>query len=234
MVRATAPLPTWLLLGLVAACAEGAAPPEGSTPAARSLPVADVMVRALEAGPPEARLVLLLHGGRFEAATWQELGTLDRIAAAGFRAVAVDLPGFGATPPTGVAHPDFLAELLSALDQRPAVVVTPSMSGGFSLPLLARAPERFAGLVALAPVGIEEQAGALAAVDVPALLIWGSDDGVVPLPLAERLQSALSGSELIVLEGAGHPAYLEQPEPFHDALIGFLARALGAPRAAGS
>ncbi|HVS14135.1 MAG TPA: alpha/beta hydrolase [Thermoanaerobaculia bacterium] len=227
------PLPTrslrWLLPGLLAACAQGREPAAEGPPRVRSLPVADVVVHALEAGPAEGRLVLLLHGGRFEAATWQQLGTLERVAAAGFRAVAVDLPGFGATPRSELAPADLLAQLLDTLDERPAVVVTPSMSGRFSLPLLARSPERFAGLVALAPVGIEEHADALAAIEAPALLVWGSDDGVVALPLGERLHSALRGSELIVLEGAGHPAYLEQPEAFHRGLLEFLSRALAAP-----
>ncbi len=68
------------------------------------------------AGPEGARSVLLLHGASFHSGTWQELGTLDRLADEGYRAVAIDLPGYGRSKSARVDPGQFLAELLPVLD----------------------------------------------------------------------------------------------------------------------
>lgn len=41
---------------------------------------------------PGSRNVLLLHGVKYSAQTWQDLGTLSLLAGAGYRVAAVDLP----------------------------------------------------------------------------------------------------------------------------------------------
>lgn len=81
------------------------------------------------------------------------------LAAAGtYRAVAVDLPGHGATGGAPLPPPErgpFLAQLLRAVGaQPPVVLVTPSMSCSYALPFLEGHARELAAWVAVAPVGL--------------------------------------------------------------------------------
>ncbi|MGB5096626.1 MAG: alpha/beta hydrolase, partial [Porticoccaceae bacterium] len=42
------------------------------------------------------------------------------------------------------------------------------------------------------------------------LLVWGASDRLTPLPYAEAFKKGIAGSELIVVEKAGHMLPLEQ------------------------
>ncbi|MBY0398812.1 alpha/beta hydrolase [Myxococcota bacterium] len=90
-------------------------------------------------------------------------------------------------------------------------------------PYAAAPPTKtIAGLVALAPVGIPRFEGALASLQLPTLIVWGSEDRVVPVALTERMHALVAGSRLVLLEGAGHASYLDEPEAIHAALFEFL------------
>lgn len=54
----------------------------------------------------------------------------------------------------------------------------------------------------------------LGEIDVPTTLVWGADDGVLPLSYGEALHQAIRGSSLCVLEGAAHIPHMQQPERF--------------------
>lgn len=59
-------------------------------------------------------------------------------------------------------------------------------------------------------------------VDRPALVIWGDQDRLVDPRLAPRLAGTLPDARLLVLEGVGHVAMLEEPEPTARAVLGLL------------
>jgi pimeloyl-ACP methyl ester carboxylesterase len=58
----------------------------------------------------------------------------------------------------------------------------------------------------------------------PTLLIWGDRDRAVGLSSAEQLQRFLPQSSLIVIPGAGHIAFEEQPDVCNRAMQEWLAR----------
>jgi haloalkane dehalogenase len=70
--------------------------------------------------------------------------------------------------------------------------------------------------------------GCLAALGVPALLIWGEDDPFAPLAGARRLQRELGDARLEVVPGTGHFVFDDAPEATA-ALVADFLRELDAP-----
>jgi pimeloyl-ACP methyl ester carboxylesterase len=64
----------------------------------------------------------------------------------------------------------------------------------------------------------------LRTVKVPTLIIVGEEDTLTPPQLSVDMHSAISGSELLRIGGAGHMPNFEQPAAFNDALGSFLNR----------
>jgi pimeloyl-ACP methyl ester carboxylesterase len=220
-----------LAVGLVAEPRPAGASPEDAAPAVHSQrgEVGTVKLHWLEAGPADGLSVLLLHGARFHSGTWQQLGTLEKLAKEGFHAVALDLPGYGASPaPPPGARLD-LAAFIAAQKLGKPVVLSPSMSGKVSLPLVTGHPEQVAGFIAVAPVELAAYESKLRKLALPTLIVWGEKDDVVPIAQANALHTWVKDSQLVILSGARHPCYLDRPDEFHAALIAFL-RPLAAHR----
>jgi len=124
------------------------------------LELAGYRTRALElegVGPP----ILLLHGFADSADTWRH--TLDLLARQGHRALAVDLPGFGTASRLLSGEP-ILSQLdrfaTSALEYltgegESAVVAGNSLGGCLALRMAERAELPLAGVVPVAPAGLD-------------------------------------------------------------------------------
>jgi pimeloyl-ACP methyl ester carboxylesterase len=61
-------------------------------------------------------------------------------------------------------------------------------------------------------------------IDVPTLLIAGSDDKTASPKVMERMAKEIGGAEFIVLEGCGHLGPMDQPEAFNKAVEAFLKK----------
>ncbi|XP_061203035.1 protein ABHD14A isoform X2 [Neopsephotus bourkii] len=193
-----------------------------------------VFYREVSAGPqgsgtagPGRPDVLFLHGQAFTSKTWEALGTLALLAGEGYRAVAIDLPGYGDSPPTETVatvqgRVAFLDHVLRELGMQRPVLVSPSMSGRFVLPFLLAHGDQLAGFVPIAPVGTQDYtAEQYRRVQTPTLIVYGDRDIRLGSQSLQSLRH-LPGHRVAVVPDAGHACYLDKPQDFHRALLGFL------------
>lgn len=191
---------------------------------------APLFYRQSEPVTGEAKVsVLLLHGIRFSSENWLSIGTLETLAKAGCRAVAIDLPELGqsksAKAPAAVGTPapaGFLKEVCEQLNLTPVVVISPSLSGMYSLPFLLEHQALVRAYIPVAPICTDKfKAEQYQSVKVPSLIVYGDQDhqlGEVSL----RNLSNLANHKVVVMKGAGHPCYLDDPDTWHKALTDFL------------
>lgn len=272
------------------------------------MPGADEIKRAAglayrEAAPGDGRdrtPVLCIHGFPESSYMWREL--LPPIAAAGHRAIAPDLPGFGDTPPdppgTWERHVEAIERFRAELGFDRLVLVLHDWGGLVGMRWACEHPKAIAGLVlsntgffpdgkwhgmaqAMRAPGEGEQVielfggealgqslksmshgisdeavveyakgfatpegrrgalelyrsgdfakiaayeGCLAAMEVPAIALWGEEDEFAPIAGAHRFAKELPDCEVVTVEGAGHFVYADDPDRCAAEVTNFLGR----------
>ncbi len=68
----------------------------------------------------------------------------------------------------------------------------------------------------------------LAGLDLPMLLVWGSEDKTVVPAVGRRARDLLKGATLAVISGAAHTAYYEKPDAFNAIFLDFMKGRVGA------
>ncbi|NXC76694.1 ABHEA protein, partial [Anhinga anhinga] len=137
------------------------------------------------------------------------------------------MSGYGDSPrvetvATAQGRVAFLDHVLQELGMRRPVLVSPSMSGRFALPFLLARGDRLAGFVPIAPVGTKDYtAEQYRWVQTPTLILYGDRDTSLGSQALQNLQH-LPKHRVAVVPDAGHACYLDKPEDFHRALLGFL------------
>jgi pimeloyl-ACP methyl ester carboxylesterase len=69
----------------------------------------------------------------------------------------------------------------------------------------------------------EDLRGVMSRIEVPTLLIWGSEDRATPLRDGRLMEKKIKDAGLVVFEGAGHYSFLEQSARFAAIVDNFLA-----------
>lgn len=110
-------------------------------------------IHYVEAGQRGRQIALLIHGW---SSSWYATSPLLGLLAQRFHAIAIDLPGYGQSPPlkektTIPAYAELLAELLSQISTRPVVLVGHSMGGMISVTLAGKHPVLVERMVLLNP-----------------------------------------------------------------------------------
>lgn len=188
----------------------------------RSADVEGTRVHYLIEGREGGLPIVLLHGASFSALTWKQIGTLTALAEGGYLGYALDLPGFGKSAPLRGSPQTWLGSLLDRLEIDRPVLVSPSLSGRFALPLVTDSPARLCAFVAIAPVAIPQYVNQLHRITIPVLAVWGEDDRIIPIQQADLLIQSVSQGRKVVIAGGSHAPYMSDPKAFHAVLLEFL------------
>lgn len=180
-------------------------------------------IHYLETGPVSGRDIILLHGMKFNAETWQETGTLTTLTQAGHHGIALELPGFGKSPAADVDPLQVLEDFINCRKIDQPIIIGPSMGGRVALEFAVSRPHLVGGLVLVGAVGVEENRNHLAGIDLPTLIVWGGEDAISPIANGHLLHQQIKGSSFFEIEHAPHPCYLDQPAIWHEHLMTFLA-----------
>lgn len=62
----------------------------------------------------------------------------------------------------------------------------------------------------------------LASINIPALIIWGENDRLIPPVYGDAFHKAIAGSKLVKLSGTGHMPMFEQPVEWTQVIADFL------------
>jgi pimeloyl-ACP methyl ester carboxylesterase len=110
--------------------------------------------------------------------------------------------------------------------------ITPEQVEGYAPPLESPAAHRALIRTALQilPEDLDVLSRRYGQLDVPALLLWGRQDRVVPLAVGRRLAATLPRAELVVLERCGHLPAEERPAESLAAVTAFLEEIDRPPR----
>ncbi|EDO47603.1 predicted protein [Nematostella vectensis] len=180
--------------------------------------------RADGAKPP----VLLLHAPQFTSAVWVNIGTFQVLSETGYRAVAIDLPGYGNSVNASIPYLrldilTYMVRILSSLGLKEPILVSPLRSGEYAMPLIMKYPHLIGGFVALAPTDTSKfSRDKYEELTVPTLVLLGERDhtmlGFASLDNLEHVPN----KRIFLIANATQNCYVQNPVSFHRLMLMFL------------
>ena len=175
--------------------------------------------------------IVMLHGWSFTSLNWQEIGSFEKFNYLSMNAYAFDYPGFGKSPPSETYRiergeisngPKLLRDYMKNVGLSHAHIMGASMGGGMVLKAGYTYADIIDSIIAVAPAWVENDVDNLKKIRKPVLMVWGSDDTVVPPSLGKKYLEAIKGSRLEIVAGSKHPVYIEKAEEFFKIVSDFL------------
>lgn len=174
------------------------------------------------AGGTIALLTALRHPERVEALVLEDAAVYENTGTPGWMGPFLRMPPVGRLGPLLVRSLTLWGEAAIRTAWSDPDKITVELISGYKKPLQAENWDRALWELVLAshPLGLEER---LDEVSVPALVITGERDRIVPTRNSERLAAELPAAELVVMPGCGHVPHEECPAEFLVAVTDFLA-----------
>lgn len=176
----------------------------------------------------ETITVFFLHGNGMTSAVWINIGTFQILAEMGYRALALDLPGHGNSNNVIIpySHEEilgYMTNLLAALKLHLPVLVSPSKSGEYAMPLLMTYPHVLRGLVAIAPSDTSHYSTSdYRKLTVPLLVMFGEKDNTMLKPSSLDSLFYVPQRKIYMIKNTTHSCYVDHPPTFHKLLLQFL------------
>jgi len=179
--------------------------------------------------------VLFLHGRMSPLHTWQAWdANLSEVAAAGFRAMAIELPGYGEAtraegPISSESAVDCVMETCDQMRLASFSVVGYNWGGMLAWRAAIIYPKRVSKLVLVAAEGAAQLYDSLPGkLKTPALVLWTDADFYLPAAQAGVFARAIPGAQVQVFKWAEGMSELaarapqKLGQPFNEKLIRFL------------
>ena len=116
----------------------------------------------------------------------------------------------------------YAVEVLPKMFCAKTIVAKPALAEEL-VEMMRRCPPRGAAEAARARTQRRDYVPLLPSLQCPVLVVVGEHDVFTPVPDAELMHQAISGSSLVVVKDAGHITNLEQPEIFNRRFTSWLA-----------